>query len=130
MPLIRLIRSRLTRKGLSHAIGLLDEWQRAEVKPICYAYPMLDFTDDAGIGKVMAAMLAWMAEQERKMIQRRIKAGLATRKAKGKRLGRMPLPMATRNHARRLRTDGLSYAAIGQALKISKGSAFNACKES
>ena len=122
--------SRLTRKGLSHAIGLLDEWQRAGVKPICYAYPMLDFTDDAGIGKVMAAMLAWMAEQERKMIQRRIKAGLAARKAKGKRLGRMPLPMATRNQARRLRTDGLSYAAIGQALKISKGSAFNACKES
>jgi DNA invertase Pin-like site-specific DNA recombinase len=48
--------SRLTRKGLSHAIGLLDEWQQAGVKPICYAYPMLDFTDDAGIGKVMAAM--------------------------------------------------------------------------
>jgi DNA invertase Pin-like site-specific DNA recombinase len=79
---------------------------------------MLDFTDDAGIGKVMAAMLAWMAEQERKMIQRRIKAGLAARKAKGKRLGRMPLPMATRNQARRLRTDGLSYAAIGQALTL------------
>ena len=47
---------------------MLDEWQQAGVKPICYAYPMLDFTDDAGIGKVMAAMLAWMAEQERKMI--------------------------------------------------------------
>ena len=74
--------SRLTRKGLSHAIGLLDEWQQAGVKPICYAYPMLDFTDDAGIGKVMAAMLAWMAEQERKTIVRRVKAGLAARKAK------------------------------------------------
>ena len=33
--------SRLTRKGLSHTIGLLDEWQQAGVKPICYAYPML-----------------------------------------------------------------------------------------
>ena len=120
--------SRLTRKGLSHAIGLLDEWQQAGVKPICYAYPMLDFTDDAGIGKVMAAMLAWMAEQERKMIVRRIKAGLAARKAKGKRLGRAPLPMKTVNHARRLRQEGLSYAAIGKKLKISKGSAFKICK--
>ena len=120
--------SRLTRKGLSHAIGLLDEWQLAGVKPICYAYPMLDFTDDAGIGKVMAAMLAWMAEQERKMIVRRIKSGLAARKAKGLRLGRVPLPMKTVNHARRLRQEGLSYAAIGKRLKISKGSAFNACK--
>ena len=122
--------SRLTRKGLSHAINLLDEWQQAGVKPICYSYPGLDFTDDAGIGKVMAAMLAWMAEQERKMIQRRIKAGLAARKVKGKRLGRVPLPMKTVNHARRLRQDGLSYAVIGQTLKISKGSAFNACKAS
>ncbi len=120
--------SRLTRKGLSHAINLLDEWQQAGVKPICYSYPGLDFTDDAGIGKVMAAMLAWMAEQERKMIQRRIKAGLAARKVKGKRLGRVPLPMKTVNHARRLRQDGLSFAAIGQRLKISKGSAYNACR--
>ena len=122
--------SRLTRRGLSHAIGLLDEWQQAGVKPICYAYPMLDFTDDAGIGKVVAAMLAWMAEQERKMIVRRIKAGLAARKAKGKRLGRAPLPMKTVNHARRLRETGLSFAEIGKTLQISKGSAFNACKTS
>jgi putative DNA-invertase from lambdoid prophage Rac len=120
--------SRLTRKGLSHAINLLDEWQQTGVKPICFSYPMLDFTDDAGIGKVMAAMLAWMAQQEREMIRRRIKAGLAARKAKGKRLGRVPLPMKTVNHARRLRAEGLSYAAIGTKLKISKGSAFNACR--
>ena len=122
--------SRLTRKGLSHAIRLLDEWQQAGVNPICYAYPMLDYTDDAGLGKVMVALLAWMAEQERRMIQRRIKAGLAARKAKGKRLGRVPLSMSIRSQARRLRREGLSFAEIGKKLKISKGSAFNACKES
>ena len=122
--------SRLTRKGLSHAIRLLDEWQQAGVNPICYAYPMLDYTDDAGLGKVMVALLAWMAEQERRMIQRRIKAGLAARKAKGKRLGRAPLSMSIQSKARRLRETGMSYAAIGKALKISKGSAFNACKAS
>ena len=91
------------------------------MKPICYAYPMLDFTDDSGMGEMMAAMLAWMAEQERKMIVRRVKAGLAARKAKGLRLGRVPLPMKTVNHARRLRETGLSCAEIGKALKISKG---------
>jgi DNA invertase Pin-like site-specific DNA recombinase len=80
------------------------------------------------MGEMMAAMLAWMAEQERKMIVRRVKAGLAARKARGLRLGRIPLPMKTVNHARRLRQEGLSYAAIGKRLKISKGSAFNACK--
>ena len=91
---------------------------------------MLDFTDDSGMGEMMAAMLAWMAEQERKMIQRRIRAGLAARKAKGKRLGRAPLSMSIQSKARRLRETGMSYAAIGKALKISKGSAFNACKAS
>ena len=50
--------------------------------------------------------------QERKMIVRRVKAGLAARKAKGLRLGRVPLPMKTLNHARRLRQTGLSYAEI------------------
>ena len=120
--------SRLTRKGLSHAIGLLDEWQQAGVKPICYAYPMLDFTDESGMAEMMTAMLAWMAEQERKMIQRRIKAGLAARKAKGKRLGRAPLPMSVQTKARKLRETGLSYGEIGKALKISKGSAFKICR--
>ena len=66
--------------------------------------------------------------QERKMIVKRVKAGLAARKAKGLRLGRVPLPMKTLNHARRLRQTGLSYAEIGRKLKISKASAFNACK--
>ena len=62
------------------------------------------------------------------MIIRRVKAGLAARKAKGLRLGRIPLPMKTVNHARRLRETGLSFAEIGKTLKISKGSAFKACK--
>lgn len=73
--------SRLTRKGISHAIGLLDDWKQAGVKPICYACPMLDFTDDSGMGEMMAAMLAWMAAQERQMIQRRITPKSARRDA-------------------------------------------------
>jgi DNA invertase Pin-like site-specific DNA recombinase len=66
--------------------------------------------------------------QERKMIVRRVKASLAARKAKGLRLGRVPLPMKMVNHARWLRETGLSYAEIGRKLKISKASVFNACK--
>ena len=84
--------TRLTRKGIGHAIKILGDWKDAKVKPICYAYPMLDFTDDSGMGEMMAAMMAWMAAQERQMIQKRIRAGLAARKAKGGRLGRAPLP--------------------------------------
>ena len=51
---------------------------------------MLDFADDSGMGEMMAAMMAWMAAQERQMIQKRIRAGLAARKAKGGRLAVLP----------------------------------------
>jgi putative DNA-invertase from lambdoid prophage Rac len=120
--------SRVTRKGISHAIGLLDEWQAAGVKPICYAYPELDFTNESGMGKVIACMMAWMANQEREMIKKRVKAGLATRRAKGLRLGRVPMDMKTKNHALRLVETGLTYGEIAKALKISKGSVFNIVK--
>ena len=76
-----------------------------------------------------AAMLAWMAEQERKMVVRRIKAGLAARKAKGKRLGRVPMAMATKGKALRLVAEGnKSYMEIAKLLKNSKGSVFNIVK--
>ena len=98
------------------------------MKPICYAYPMLDFTDDSGMGKLMAAMLAWMAEQERKMIVRRIKAGIAARRARGKRVGRRSVSPATQSRIRRLRSDGLSFRQIARELKISAGAAFKYSK--
>ena len=121
--------SRLTRKGVSHAVKLLDEWKTAGVKPICFSFPMLDFTDESGTGELIACLLAWQAKQERLMIQRRIKAGLAARKAKGKRLGRRPLPMTTVSRVLRLRETGLSYSEISKALKISKGSISNIVKK-
>ena len=46
------------------------------------------------------------------------------------RLGRVPLAMSIQSKARRFRKTGLSYAEIGKALKISEGSAINACKAS
>ena len=126
--------SRLTRKGISHAIGLLDEWQQAGVKPICFAYPMLDFTDDSGIGKVMAAMLAWMAEQERKMIVRRIKAGMDKAKAMGTRsgapIGRPKITAEQQSSIRSLRREGQSYGAISKQLELSKSVVFRYAKAS
>ncbi len=59
------------------------------------------------------------------MIKKRIKAGLAARKAKGKRLGRIPLSMTTVSNVLRQREAGLSYSEISKALKISKGSISN-----
>ena len=54
--------SRLTRKGISHAVKLLDEWKTAGVKPICFSFPALDFTDESGTGELIACLLAWQAK--------------------------------------------------------------------
>jgi DNA invertase Pin-like site-specific DNA recombinase len=51
--------TRLTRKGIQHALELLRQWREANVSPICYSFPMLDFSDDSGTGEVIAALLAW-----------------------------------------------------------------------
>jgi DNA invertase Pin-like site-specific DNA recombinase len=77
----------LTRKGIQHALDLLGQWREAKVKPICYSFPMLDFSDESGTGEVIAALLAWMGQQERQMLKRRIKAGMEKAKALGTRSG-------------------------------------------
>ena len=41
-------------------------------------------------GRMMATMLAGIAEFERELIQERIRSGIAAAKARGKRLGRQP----------------------------------------
>ena len=51
--------TRLTRKGIQHALDLLGQWREAKVRPICYSFPMLDFSDESGTGEVIAALLAW-----------------------------------------------------------------------
>ena len=41
-------------------------------------------------GRMMATLLAGIAEFERELIQERIRSGIAAAKARGKRLGRQP----------------------------------------
>ena len=41
-------------------------------------------------GRMMATMLAGIAEFERELIQERVRSGIAAAKARGKRLGRQP----------------------------------------
>ena len=120
--------SRLTRRGISHAIGLLDDFKKANVKPICFSYPMLDFTDESGMGEVIACLLAWMASQERMMLQRRIRAGMEKAKATGTKsgapIGRPKISATKQSKIRSMRRAGSSYGEICKMLKVSKSVAF------
>ena len=75
-------------------------------------------------GRMMATILAGIAEFERELIQDRIRSGLAAAKARGKRLGRQPgqRPKSDRLAPRVLTlvAAGRSYRIIGRELGLSK----------
>ena len=75
-------------------------------------------------GRMMATILAGIAEFERELIQERIRSGIAAAKARGKRLGRQPgqRPKSDRVAPKVLAlvAAGRSYRLIGRELGLSK----------
>lgn len=75
-------------------------------------------------GRMMATIIAGIAEFERELIQERIRSGIAAAKARGKRLGRQPgqRPKSDRLAPKFLAlvAKGRSYRLIGRELGLSK----------
>jgi DNA invertase Pin-like site-specific DNA recombinase len=75
-------------------------------------------------GRMMATVLAGVAEFERELTQERIRSGIAAAKARGKRLGRQPgqRPKPDRLAPRVLAlvAEGRSYRLIGHEVGLSK----------
>ena len=72
-------------------------------------------------GKMMFQMCGVFAEFERSMVQERVKAGLERARAKGKRLGRPPVPPIQIEKIRKLRTEGMTLTAIAKKTGVSVG---------
>lgn len=75
-------------------------------------------------GRMMATIIAGIAEFERELIQERIRSGIAAAKARGKRLGRQPgqRPKSARLAPKVLAlvAQGRSYRLIGREVGLSK----------
>lgn len=114
----------LTRWGRStmdliHTLQQLHSWGVSLI-----AQSGLQFDLSTAQGKLIANMMASLAEFERDVIKERVKSGIAAAQARGKKIGRQP--------GQRIKSDRLapkvlklieednSYRAIGQQLKISK----------
>ena len=78
---------RLSREGISNTLGYLERLKRNGVALKSLQEPWLDTRDD-GLGQLLLAIFSWVAQQERKRIVERTKAGLERARKAGRRLGR------------------------------------------
>ena len=104
---------------LLHTLKQLETWRVSVI-----AMNGLAFDLAAPHGRMLATIIADIAEFERELIQERVRLGLAAAKARGKRLGRQPgqRPKSDRLAPKVLAlvAKGRSYRLIGRALGLSK----------
>ncbi len=85
-------------------------------------------------GRMMATVLAGIAEFERELTQERVRSGIAAAKARGQRLGRQPgqRPKSDRLAPKVLAlvAQGRSYRLIGRELGLSKNTVADIVKRS
>src|SRR5205823_8840987 len=104
---------------LLHTLKELETWRVSVI-----AMNGLTFDLSTPHGRMMATIIAGIAELERELIQERIRSGIAAAKARGKRLGRQPgqRPKSDRlaSKVMALVAKGRSYRLIGREVGLSK----------
>jgi len=102
---------RLSREGISNTLGYLERLKRNGIALKSLQESWLD-TRDEGLGQLLLAIFSWVAQQERKRIVERTKAGLVRAQKQGKRLGR---PGGSKDKKKRRKSGYLlRYANGGQ----------------
>src|ERR1700716_4552124 len=104
-------------RSVSHLLRALETFKAQGIEFVSFS-EQLDTSTPAG--KMVFTVLGAVAELERSLTVERVRAGLRNARAKGKRLGR---PRVTIVAARMtaLRSQGLSWAKIGEALGVGEG---------
>ena len=105
-------------RSLQDLVGFLEELRAKDVDLFLYQQG-LDTSTPAG--RAMFGMLSVFAEFERAMIRERVMAGLERARAKGKRLGRPPVPARVERAVRDARKAGKGIHAIARELRIGVG---------
>lgn len=116
--------SELSRWGRS-TLDLLETLRELEARRVSViALSGMTFDLASAAGRMMATVLAGIAEFERDLLRERVRSGLAAAKARGKALGRQPgqRPKSDRLAPKVLAlvAQGRSYRLIGRELGLSK----------
>jgi DNA invertase Pin-like site-specific DNA recombinase len=109
-------------RSTTDLLATLEELQARRVSVI--ALNGMTFDLSTPHGRMIATVLAGIAEFERELIQERIRSGIAAAKARGKRLGRQPgqRPKSDRlaPMVLALVAQGRSYRLVGREVGLSK----------
>ncbi len=109
-------------RSTTDLLATLKELEARRVSVIALNGMAFDLTTPHG--RMIATVLAGIAEFERELTQERIRSGIAAAKARGKRLGRQPgqRPKSDRLASRvlALLAQGRSYRLIGREVGLSK----------
>jgi DNA invertase Pin-like site-specific DNA recombinase len=108
--------SRLTRRGPASAFQLIERLAAAGVE--LWSMREEHFRTPV-VGKLLIAIAAFIAEQERENISSRVRAGIDRARASGKTLGR-PARVVDRSKIVKLRKAGHSLRDIASRLNVSK----------
>ncbi len=104
-------------RSTAQLIEALDTFRRSGIQFVSLQ-EQIDTTTPAG--ELMYTVIAGMAQFERRMIQARVRAGVARAKAAGKHCGR-PRKDVDISEARRLLDEGLSQRDVAKKLNLSRG---------
>jgi DNA invertase Pin-like site-specific DNA recombinase len=80
---------RFSREGMSNTLSYIKQLNDHKVALKSMQESWLD-TRDTGVGQLLLALFAWVAQQERLRISERTKAGLNRKRSLGVKLGRPP----------------------------------------
>lgn len=114
---------RLDRLGrsLAHLVRLLEDFRVSNVELISYSEG-LDLSTPTG--KLMYQIIGAFAEFEREAIRERVRAGVATARAKGKVLGRPSNRGVTPQQIESLLAAGKTHAQVASELQVSRATVF------
>src|SRR5450755_1013048 len=104
-------------RSVSHLLRALEAFKALGIEFVSFSEQM-DTSTPAG--KMVFTVLGAVAELERSLIVERVRAGLRNAKAKGRYLGR-PRVVVDAVSIAALRSQGLSWARIGEKLGLGEG---------
>jgi DNA invertase Pin-like site-specific DNA recombinase len=113
-------------RSLRHLVNALEEFRALGIQFVSIHEGVDTSTPN---GRLIFGIFASIAEFERELIRDRVRSGLRNARAKGKRLGR-PKVFVDRSRIAVLRSQGLSWAKIGDDMGIGEGTARRAAQAS